>query len=119
MAIDKAYVSGVLFGVTNKITKRLNRNMFTPQQHELAQKTVGQLYDCRPVDSVFSKEGVAKLQEILVEFGTWQEKKLRFRINHGVLPMLLVRSIVLHPVCHQSFMNLQPLMSMGVLYTQY
>lgn len=63
--IGKAYVSGVIFGVSKKVTALLNRNMFTPEQNEFAEKTVGKLYSCRPVGSVFSEDGVQKLQQMV------------------------------------------------------
>lgn len=61
----RAYVSGFVFGVTKKLTALLNRNLFTPEQHAFGEKTVGQLYSCRPVDSVFSEDGVQKLQQMV------------------------------------------------------
>lgn len=61
-----AYVRGLIFGVSKKVTFLFNRNMFTPEQHEYAQKTVGRLYECRPIDSIFSKGAVSKLQEMTV-----------------------------------------------------
>ena len=66
--IGKAYVSGVIFGVSKKVTALLNRNMFTPEQNEFAEKTVGKLYSCRPVGSVFSEDGVQKLHHSSVIF---------------------------------------------------
>jgi len=45
--------------------------MFTSEQHEFAQKTVGRLYECRPIDSVFSKDAVSKLQG-MTETGNFQ-----------------------------------------------
>jgi len=63
--ISRAYISGVIFGVSKKITILLNRNFFTPKEHEFAEKTVGKLYSCRPVDSVFSNDGVQKLQTMI------------------------------------------------------
>ena len=56
--IGRAYISGFVFGVTKKFTVLLNRDFFTPEQHEFSEKTVGRLYSCRPVDSVFLKDGV-------------------------------------------------------------
>ena len=63
--IGRAYISGFIFGVTKKLTVLLNRNFFTPEQHEFSEKTVGRLYSCRPVDSVFSEDGVQKLQQMV------------------------------------------------------
>lgn len=63
--IGRAYVSGVIFGVSKKVTALLNRNLFTREQHEFSEKTVGKVYSCRPVDSVFSEEGVKKLQQMV------------------------------------------------------
>lgn len=63
--IGRAYVSGVIFGVSKKLTALLNRNFFTPEEHEFGEKTVGRLYSCRPVNSVFSEDGVQKLQKMV------------------------------------------------------
>jgi hypothetical protein len=63
--IGQAYISGVIFGVSKKLTKLLTRSNFTPEEHEFAEKTVGRLYSCRPVDSVFSEDGVQKLQNMV------------------------------------------------------
>lgn len=63
--ISKAYVSGVIFGVSKKLTTLLNRNFFTPEEHEFGESTVGKLYSCTPVDSVFSSDGVQKLQKMV------------------------------------------------------
>ena len=63
--IGRAYLSGVIFGVTKKLTVLFNRNFFTPEQHEFSEKTVGRLYSCRPVGSVFSKDGVKKLHHMV------------------------------------------------------
>lgn len=59
-----AYISGVLFGVTKKITNSLTRSMFTAKEHEYVEKTIGQLYVCKPISKVFSKSRITKLQEI-------------------------------------------------------
>jgi hypothetical protein len=32
---SSAYVSGVIFGVTKKVSGVFNRDLFTPKQHEL------------------------------------------------------------------------------------
>lgn len=63
--IGRVYVTGVIFGVTKKVTTLFNRNMFTEEQHEFSEKTIGRLYSCRPVDSVFSQDGVQKLQRMV------------------------------------------------------
>lgn len=63
--IGRVYVTGVIFGVTKKVTTLFNRNMFAEEQHEFSEKTIGRLYSCRPVDSVFSEDGVQKLQRML------------------------------------------------------
>ena len=63
--IGRAYVTGVIFGITKKFTALLNHSAFTEQQHEFSEKTVGRLYGCRPVDSVFSEDGVDKLQQMI------------------------------------------------------
>jgi hypothetical protein len=63
--IGRAYVSGVIFGVSKKLTTLFNRNMFNQEEHEFSEKTIGKLYSCRPVDSVFSEDGVQKLQRML------------------------------------------------------
>lgn len=63
--IGRAYVSGVIFGVTKKLTLLLNRNFFTAEEHEFAEKTVGKLYSCRPIDSVFSEDGIQTLQRMV------------------------------------------------------
>lgn len=63
--IGRAYVSGVIFGVSKKLTALLNRNLFTREEHEFSEKTVGRLYSCRPVNSVFSEDGVKKLQHMV------------------------------------------------------
>jgi hypothetical protein len=63
--VGRAYVSGVIFGVSKKLTTLLNRNLFTREEHEFAEKTVGRLYSCKPVDSVFSEDGVQKLQRMV------------------------------------------------------
>lgn len=60
----RPYVTGVVFGVGKKITALFNRNLFTREEHEFSEKTVGRLYSCRPVDSVFSEDGVRKLQHM-------------------------------------------------------
>ena len=63
--ISRSYVSGVIFGVSKKLTLLLNRNFFTPKEHEFGEQTVGRLYTCRPVTSVFSEDGVQKLQQMV------------------------------------------------------
>lgn len=63
--VGGAYISGVIFGVSKKLTTLLNRNFFTAEQHEFSENTVGRLYSCRPVDAVFSEDGVKKLQHMV------------------------------------------------------
>ena len=61
----RAYISGVVFGITKKVAAILNRNLFTKEEHEFTERTIGRLYDCRPIDSVFSDNGVKKLQHMV------------------------------------------------------
>jgi len=63
--IGQAYIAGVIFGVSKELAGLLNRNFFTPEEHEVAEKTVSKLYSCRLVDSVFSEDGVQKLQKMV------------------------------------------------------
>lgn len=63
--VSRVYFYGVIFGVSKKLTAKFNREAFTKEQHEYAEKLVGKLYSCRPVDSVFSEAGVKKLQTML------------------------------------------------------
>ena len=51
----------VVFGLSKKLIVALGIIFVTPEDHELAERTVGWLYSCWPVDFVFSKQGVEKL----------------------------------------------------------
>lgn len=66
--IGYVYVQGVVWGITKKVTSLLNRNSFTAEQHEFAQKSVGRLYECKPVESVFSKDAIEKLK-VMIDTG--------------------------------------------------
>lgn len=63
--IGRAYVTGVFFGVSKKVTALLTRNFFTPEEHEFSQRTVGKLFSCIPINSVFSENAIQKLQHML------------------------------------------------------
>jgi hypothetical protein len=63
--IGSAYVHGFIWGVTKKVTVLFHRNLFTEKEHELAQQTVGKLYQCKPIESVFSEDGIKKLQSMI------------------------------------------------------
>ena len=60
-----AYVHGFTFGISKKLSHLLTRSLFTREQHEYAKNTVGKLYSCRPVNSVFSEKGVKQLQKMV------------------------------------------------------
>jgi hypothetical protein len=63
--IGRAYIAGIIFGATKKLIRLSNKNFFTPEENKIAEKTVGKLYSCRPIDSVFLKDAVPKLQKML------------------------------------------------------
>ena len=63
--IGSAYLHGVIWGVTKKVTALFNRNLFTAQQHEFAERTVGRLHQCKPIESVFSEEVIKKLRSMI------------------------------------------------------
>lgn len=53
LLISKVYISGLVFGVSKKFTAVLTISVLTQDEHEVAKKTVGKLYSCRPIHSVF------------------------------------------------------------------
>jgi hypothetical protein len=69
--IGTAYVHGVIWGVTKKVTELFNRNLFLANQHEFAEKTVGRLHECNPIESVFSKDAINKFR-LMIETGDFR-----------------------------------------------
>ena len=53
LLIGKVYISGLVFSVSKKFTAVLTTSVLTQDEHEVAKKTVGKLYSCRPIHSVF------------------------------------------------------------------
>jgi len=42
----------------------LTKDLFTKEEHAYAERTIGQLYNCRPVDTIFSPSRVERLQQM-------------------------------------------------------
>lgn len=61
----RVYLSGVFWGSGKKVADFFARQMFTPEEDAYTERLVGKLYDCRPIDSVLTPDGVKEVQTMM------------------------------------------------------